>query len=55
MTDSTIPAHADDAAYLRWIVVLGLAHAVKHGLRPASSPNLICRATVVHGAAEPII
>jgi hypothetical protein len=55
MTDSTIHARAGDTAYLRWICVLGLAHALKHGLQPASLPSLICGAPVAHVAAEAII
>jgi hypothetical protein len=36
MVDSTTHARADDAAYLRWIGVLRLAHATSMGftLRP---------------------
>jgi hypothetical protein len=36
MTDSTTRARADDVAYLRWIIVLRLAHATSMGfaLRP---------------------
>jgi hypothetical protein len=55
MTDSTTHARADDAAYLRWIGVLGLAPPGKDGLRPASLPSLICRAPGAHVAAESII
>jgi hypothetical protein len=61
MTDSTTHARADDAAYLRWICVLGLAHPSQDALRPASFwqasglPGLICRAPDTHVAAESII
>jgi hypothetical protein len=61
MTDSTNHARAGDAAYLRWIVILGLAHPIQDGLRPASFwqasglPGLICRAPDAHVAAESII
>jgi hypothetical protein len=36
MADSTTHARPDDAAYQRWIIVLGLAHATSMGftLRP---------------------
>src|SRR5213080_1273020 len=38
MTDSTNHDRADDAADLRWIVVLGLAHPIQDGLRLRPRP-----------------
>lgn len=55
MTDSMTRERTGDAAYLRWIGVIGLAHPVQDGLRPASFTSLICRAPDTHGAAESII
>jgi hypothetical protein len=55
MTDPTTHARAGDAPYLRWIGVIGLAHPVQDGLRPASLTSLICRAPDTRWAANSII
>jgi hypothetical protein len=49
MIDPKLPAPLDDAANRRWDGVLGLAHAVKHGLRPASLPSSILAPPVARG------
>ena len=55
MVDSTTPAHADDAQYLRWLCVLGLANTFWYWLRPASLPSLVLRAPAHTRAMEPNI
>jgi hypothetical protein len=54
MTDPTVPARADDAAYLRWIGVLGLAHATSMA-SPCVLAQLDLPRPVAHGAMASII
>jgi hypothetical protein len=55
MTDATTTARADGAEFHRRICVLGLAHAHRHALRPASLSGSTFHAPARTLAAESII
>jgi hypothetical protein len=59
MAASTTPVHADDVPYLRWICVIGLAHAASMGfaLLPQHSQARVEGSTTprAHAAAEAAI